>query len=441
MSGMSSGVTPHDVALTDPKRLWRTLQIAFALLLTLTAATELLAMLLIELHLADRPWWHQVAFDTGFLVIVVGLAGRVLIAGPLARRFAVQHCQLLERTAELEKRSHQQGIEAQLRRAFEMADDEPRTLRIAQRAMEQVSGGYAVELLLADSSQAHLRRAVASGSACDAPGSRCEVGSPRLCPATRQGSPQTFPSASALDACPFLAERQGEARSAGCVPVSIGGRTVGVIHATGDDGQPPPSQTLHDLTMIAAHTGSRLGVLRAMEASERAATTDPLTGLYNRRSLESRVDTLLKAGQPFAVAMADIDHFKKLNDTFGHSVGDRTLQTFARSLKASMRPDDIVARFGGEEFVIVVVGVDAAEGAAVMERARAELPAATARAGVPTVTASFGVADTTHGTTLDALVRVADEALYKAKREGRDRVLCAPGADIRPAPVVLRASA
>lgn len=408
----------------DPKGLWRSLQIAFAMLLVLTAATELVAMLLIELNFRNESLWFQTAFDTGFLVIVVGFAGRMVIAGPLARRFTTQHEQLSSRTSELEEHSRQQHTEAQLRRAFEMADDEQRVLRIVGRAFAEVAADADVELLVADSSQAHLRRSIASGPGCEGVGSRCEVGSPRLCPAARQGSAQVFPSSQALDACPFLAERDGPGRSAACIPVAIAGQTVGVIHATGEVGQ-PPTEAIPGLSMIAAHTGSRLGVLRAMEASERAATTDPLTGLYNRRSLESRVDTLLRAGERFAVVMADIDHFKKLNDTHGHSVGDRTLQTFSRTLRGTMRPEDVVARYGGEEFVVVVIGVDAQEAAGVMERTRTELPTATARAGVPVVTASYGVADSSQAGTLDALLRIADEALYAAKREGRDRIVCA----------------
>jgi diguanylate cyclase (GGDEF)-like protein len=322
-----------------------------------------------------------------------------------------------------------------------MADDEPRVLRIVTRALDAVDLQGGAELLLADSSQAHLRRAVATRDA-DASCARCGVSSPRHCVATRAGSTQVFPSSAALDACPFLGDREYPPCSATCIPVSIAGRTVGVLHAVGADKRLPSQAALSDLTMIATHAGSRLGVLRAMEASERAATTDPLTGLYNCRSLEARVDTLLRANERFALAIADIDHFKKLNDTHGHTMGDRTLQTFARTLRACMRPDDVVARYGGEEFVLVVVGVDAAEAEAALERIRSELPTATARAGVPSVTASYGLTDSTHAGSLDALIRIADDALYTAKREGRDRIVQAPEPARRPVepPVALALS-
>lgn len=426
---------------TDPVGLWRTLRLAFALLLALTATTEVAALLVLDLHLTALPAWQQIAVHTGFLTLAVGVAGRLIIAAPLLRRFSAQHAQLAARTAELEHRSSQQETEAQLRRALEMADDEARVLRNVSRALDAVALEGGAELLLADSSQAHLRRAVATREA-DAACARCGVGSPRHCTATRHGSMQVFPSSVALDACPFLGDRENPPCSAACIPVSIAGRTVGVLHAVGADKRLPSQAALNDLAMIASHTGARLGVLRAMEASERAATTDPLTGLYNRRSLEARIDTLLRANERFALAIADIDHFKKLNDTHGHSMGDRTLQTFARSLRASMRPDDVVARYGGEEFVIVIVGVNADEAEAALERIRAELPTATARAGVPTVTASYGLTDSTQAGSLDALIRIADDALYTAKREGRDRIVRAPEPSRRPAelPVALARS-
>jgi len=166
-------------------------------------------------------------------------------------------------------------------------------------------------------------------------------------------------------------------------------------------------------------------MLRAMKASALAATTDPLTGLCNRRSLEDKVGGWLEDGRSYAVVMADLDHFKELNDTHSHAAGDRALKTFARTLARCCRPDDVVARMGGEEFVVALPLADSSQAAAAMERVRTALVDDIARAGVPTFTASFGIADSLYADDLESLLKVADEAMYAAKRAGRDRVVIA----------------
>ena len=119
--------------------------------------------------------------------------------------------------------------------------------------------------------------------------------------------------------------------------------------------------------------------------------------------------------------MADLDHFKKLNDTFGHAAGDRALRVFARLTHEMLSDDGLVCRFGGEEFVFLLPGqADAAR--ARLDALRAALPAAIERAQAPSYTASFGVVAARLGDEMPALIRVADQALYDAKEGGRDRV-------------------
>ena len=130
---------------------------------------------------------------------------------------------------------------------------------------------------------------------------------------------------------------------------------------------------------------------------------------------------LQKDGRGMAVVIADIDHFKRLNDTYGHPVGDRALQAFSHALSTHARPSDIVARLGGEEFVMVLPDASSEGACHVVERIRSGLPAVLSSSGVPPLTASFGIADRRHGETLDALLRSADQALYSAKDAGRDR--------------------
>ena len=159
-----------------------------------------------------------------------------------------------------------------------------------------------------------------------------------------------------------------------------------------------------------------------MEQTSLQAATDPLTGLLNRRTVEDRAHELFRQRVPFALSIGDLDHFKALNDTHGHDAGDRALRLFARTLQTTLRDDDVVARFGGEEFVILFPGRTMAEAAAALERVREHLALAIGAGPVPGFTASFGVSHCDDWTNLDEMLRAADNALFRAKREGRDRV-------------------
>jgi diguanylate cyclase (GGDEF)-like protein len=203
------------------------------------------------------------------------------------------------------------------------------------------------------------------------------------------------------------------------------GRSLGVLHATGPDGAPPGPAEVEQLVTMAAQAGSRLGTLRAFQRTELQAATDVLTGLMNRRTLENRVQAMLAAKKPFALAMADLDHFKRLNDTHGHAAGDRALRLFSRTISDSIRDADLFARYGGEEFVLVFPGLSVAEAVDVLERQRTILAGALAAAGSPSFTVSFGVTDSTAGATLDDMLRTADTGLLQAKSSGRDRVVIA----------------
>ena len=166
---------------------------------------------------------------------------------------------------------------------------------------------------------------------------------------------------------------------------------------------------------------------------EELAVTDPLTTLRNRRylyqELEREFNRARRYGHPLAVMMLDIDHFKRVNDTWGHQTGDRVLHLLGEVLKASTRNTDLVGRFGGEEFMVIApeTGFDVVEIVAERIHVNVKQRSMAEGGGIPSVTTSIGVATTEHpeaGST-DELVRQADEALYRAKREGRDRVILA----------------
>ncbi|WP_176473138.1 sensor domain-containing diguanylate cyclase [Sphingomonas lenta] len=156
----------------------------------------------------------------------------------------------------------------------------------------------------------------------------------------------------------------------------------------------------------------------------RAAATDPLTGLANRRVFDAALDRVLGAGGRACVAVVDLDHFKQVNDRFGHEAGDRVLARFAELARGSLRDGDLVARLGGEEFGVLLPSADVERAQAVCERLRLLVAATGFPAGraVLRVTASIGLAEVAPGATRADVMRAADEALYRAKAEGRDRL-------------------
>lgn len=163
-----------------------------------------------------------------------------------------------------------------------------------------------------------------------------------------------------------------------------------------------------------------------IEEISREGGIDALTGLANRRGFHRRAKTVRPVGPlaPVSVVFCDIDRFKAINDTYGHPAGDRVLQTFARLVEQEVRGDDVVARFGGEEFVMLLMRANRAGATGLAERLRAETEL-TRFPGLPpgaTVTASFGIAEWRPDEDLFEAMHRADRMVYVAKRAGRNRV-------------------
>jgi diguanylate cyclase (GGDEF)-like protein len=310
----------------------------------------------------------------------------------------------------------------ELYQAIDLATTEPAVYDVVARTLREAVPELDVELLIADSSRAHFQRAVASHEDGRA---GCGVVSPGDCPATVRGHTMQFPSSEAISACPYLRDRSTGPCSAVCIPVSIAGSTVGVMHATGRDRSLPGEDEVGSMELSTRHASERIALLRAFENSQMQAHTDPLTGLLNRRSLEHNVRELHRDGTPYTLAYGDLDHFKDLNDTHGHETGDRALRLFARVLRDSVRPADLVSRYGGEEFLVVLPDCDVERATAVLERVRESLALSLNHGSVPAFTVSFGVATSDDGSTFDETAAQADEALLAAKAAGRNRVIVA----------------
>jgi len=168
---------------------------------------------------------------------------------------------------------------------------------------------------------------------------------------------------------------------------------------------------------------------RAMARLDELARTDPLTGLLNRRAMSELLDAeaarVERHGRPFAVMVADLDDFKGINDAYGHPVGDHALRAIAQRLLGGVRAQDQVARWGGEEFLLLLPETDSATALEVADRLRLAISQTALTAGEHTlhVTGTFGVAVYHQGGSIYETVRAADRALYAGKESGKDRVV------------------
>jgi len=200
--------------------------------------------------------------------------------------------------------------------------------------------------------------------------------------------------------------------------------------------------TIDDVTELEKKNGELARILQRLEKSQEEinrqnlelielATRDPLTGLLNRRSLFEGIDNLLVEAQNQAgivsCMMLDIDHFKSVNDTFGHAAGDVVIKAFADIIQKNIRDNDLVGRYGGEEFVVALPGLNEEEAAKIAQTIRLAIMAKSFKEidSDLKVTSSFGVASTLNNLwDSDKIVDLADQALYVAKTSGRNRVVC-----------------
>ncbi len=165
---------------------------------------------------------------------------------------------------------------------------------------------------------------------------------------------------------------------------------------------------------------------------------DHLTGIFNRRAVLDKLSLEMPRAErekaPLSIAILDIDFFKKINDSFGHSAGDTVLKEFVKRILATIRPYDILGRYGGEEFLLILIGASGSSSATAFERVREAIgsePFAIEGRDIE-VRVSIGGAQFCYGETVDALIERADKALYRAKEEGRNRVVLAPDPEKTP---------
>lgn len=229
---------------------------------------------------------------------------------------------------------------------------------------------------------------------------------------------------------PAPAERDYKTASFLSCPIHIGSRTIGVMSFTDRAGGSPFDKKALDLFQaIAPQLAVAIDHALLKEKAgefEQLSVTDALTGLLNRRYIEARLSEEVKRsnrhGFPMSFMMLDVDHFKSYNDQFGHPAGDEALKIVGHVIKDTLRGADVLARFGGEEFSILLPQTTGEEAIAIAERIRANI--AETRFAHRPVTASIGIASCSADLCASAdIVSAADKALYRAKRAGRNRVL------------------
>jgi diguanylate cyclase (GGDEF)-like protein len=213
-----------------------------------------------------------------------------------------------------------------------------------------------------------------------------------------------------------------------CIPLVVGGRASGVVQFLFDKAEEDITQRLFKAENYIKHSLSVIETKQLMQTLRESALIDGLTGLYNRRFLQDHssqiISGVLRRQKQISLLMCDMDYFKQVNDEYGHDVGDSLLKETSRILQSSIRESDVVIRFGGEEFLILLVDVESGEGMEVAEKIRQKVEETNFKlpTGVLKKTISMGVAEFPNDT--DGFwhaIKFADVALYRAKEEGRNR--------------------
>lgn len=242
------------------------------------------------------------------------------------------------------------------------------------------------------------------------------------CWALRRGELHALNHARHAVACQHVADP--DRVSTLCAPIIVQGQKLGIIHLENPAAQPFTDSEQGLLGQIAVALANN----RLRASLRNLSVRDPLTGLFNRRymeeSLAREIANAARTGQSLGMLILDLDHFKNVNDSFGHEVGDFVLREIAKLLVQHSRAGDIVCRFGGEEFIVIYLAVQSQVLAQFAEQLRLAIHALRLEHDgrlLGRITASFGLADyPQHGSNGEVLLRAADQALYRAKASGRD---------------------
>lgn len=368
------------------------------------------------------------------LALLLGLAGLLLVTSHNRReRRRIAARLAAEQEIEGRERRYVEG-RRRFSQIMQVADSQEEAQDLVKRRIEAEVPGSSVIVLNRNNSADRLEAVTPVPD--DSPlRATLAHAAPRTCLALRLG--QTHSTAGEerqLLGCDICGKRPGLST---CEPILVGGEMIGSLligHAA--DLREEDKRLIGDTV---AYTAPVMANLRNLAIAERRAQTDSLTGLPNRRALDDTFKRMVaQAGRSFAsmsILLLDLDHFKDVNDSYGHDRGDEVLAIASRLITESLRVSDFAARMGGEEFVALLPNTDLTGAATVAEKMRHAFAQLAVTGINRPITASMGVATfPDHGDHFETLLRSADRALYQAKHDGRNCVRAAEGIAQSPAP-------
>ena len=359
---------------------------------------------------------HLKVLERAVLLITLLTAAFAVAAGLLARRLRRRD----EQRRESAERYH--ASQREFAETLQVTESEIEAHSLVKRHLERSLTAAEVVVLNRNNSQNRLEATthVVEGSAF---AHKLADSTPNSCLAVRLGrSYAQSPEADPLLACGLC----GELARSTCVPSLVGGEVIGSVLV--DHADPLERSELDRIVESVSQAAPVLANLRNLAVAEIRAATDGLTGLPNARTVREDVKRMVaqaaRSKLPLSAVLCDLDHFKQINDVYGHERGDEALAAAATAMRATVRESDLVGRYGGEEFLILLPDTDL-EGALVLAN---KLCAEVGRIEVPgvdrAITASFGVASfPADAAESEMLVRMADRALYAAKARGRNCVV------------------
>jgi diguanylate cyclase (GGDEF)-like protein len=335
-------------------------------------------------------------------------------------KLALAYADLTERSETLERRSASIGLLSGMAHRLQALQGEGELAAVLELFLPKIFPKLAGALYLHNHSRNLLVRHVCWGH----PRSTLEMFAPIACWGLRRGHGHTLERPDADMACAH-AKTAAAFVPSHCEPLLAAGEVLGLLYIEGT----LDKEDHFRLGMLAENVALALVNESLRDRLRQQSIRDPLTNLFNRRYMEEafalEVSRAQRGGTNLSVIMADVDHFKRFNDTFGHEAGDALLREVAKLINAAFRGGDIVCRYGGEEFIVIAPGPDAALAARRSETLRTAIEQLVVEyqgKSLGQVTMSFGIASSDGGKALDGLIGAADRALFRAKRAGRNRI-------------------
>jgi diguanylate cyclase (GGDEF)-like protein len=367
---------------------------------------------------AENSRHHKVQL-IAFVLAMLGAAAWGFALLRNARRRAALSAE--QKRLQNEDRAHR-AMQEEFVRALQGARSEREAQRMLKRQLERTLADSSATVLNRNNSANRLE-AVTAIPASSALSETVQEAEPEDCLAVRFGQPNERPAgASPLLACELCGALEG---SVTCVPSLVGGEVIGSVLVETPD--PLDDAGEGRLSAAVANAAPVLASMRNLKLAETRAATDALTGLPNRRSAEETLKLMIanasRSLTSCAVAMFDLDHFKKVNDVYGHEKGDHLLAAVGDVASSTTRASDFVARFGGEEFIVILSNTDLEGAMVACDKLRLAIHGLRIPGVGQSPSASFGVAVfPDDGADPEELVRGADRALYAAKSAGRNCV-------------------